>query len=386
MSPVEYAYKLLRLNKLRMVFGPIGLPDSEPTCSCTGTSMLSELSATLIVLRCSTNLKLGIQFLLSFCNRLPFSSYLLDQVAIMAAELEKQASFEATTMGLLYRQFTRPKPLPAGIKLKNQVAIITGSNVGLGFEASRQLLQLGLSHLVMGVRSQTKGDAAAALLRTAFPSATISVWILDMESYDSIRAFVIQCESLPRIDIVILNAGFMNTTCVIAPTTKHEVTIQVNYLSTALLAILLLPLLTSKRVVGVEKPPVLTIVGSDAAYGGATIGTESPILQQFDDPKTFSSITSYSASKLFLVLFVSKLAEIVSSDEVLISVVNPGMTKGTAFFHRFPAVFAPFVSFIQFLFARSLAVGAATYVHAAVAEGKESHGAFLSDWAIRVYV
>jgi FlaA1/EpsC-like NDP-sugar epimerase len=113
----------------------------------------------------------------------------LAQLATMSSKLENKASFEATLSAFVRRQFVRPKPLPAGIKLTDQVAIVTGSNVGLGLEASRQLLQLELRHLVMGVRSQTKGDAAAAELRTTFPSATISVWLLDLESYDSVRAF-----------------------------------------------------------------------------------------------------------------------------------------------------------------------------------------------------
>ncbi|KAF8164487.1 hypothetical protein K438DRAFT_1775464 [Mycena galopus ATCC 62051] len=40
-----------------------------------------------------------------------------------------------------------------------------GSNVGLGFEASMQLLGLGLSRLVLAVRSPARGNAAAAKMR-----------------------------------------------------------------------------------------------------------------------------------------------------------------------------------------------------------------------------
>jgi NAD(P)-dependent dehydrogenase (short-subunit alcohol dehydrogenase family) len=300
----------------------------------------------------------------------------------MSTKLESQASFEATLFGLLHRQFTHPEPLPAGIQLTDQVAIVTGSNVGLGLEASRQLLQLGLSGLVMGVRSQAKGDSAAAQLRNAFPSATISVWVVDLESYDSIRAFADQCATLPRIDIAILSAGLMNTTYTTVPVTKHEITMQVNYLSTALLAILLLPLLRAKRAARATRPPVLTIVGSDAAYG-ADLETAGPVLQQLDNPKAFSQLPWYSKSKLLLVLFVSKLAELVSSDEVLVNIVNPGMTGGTAFFRRVPAVLLKLVAVVQFLLARPVAVGASTYIHATVAQGKESHGSFISDWAIK---
>lgn len=165
----------------------------------------------------------------------------------MSSELESHAGFEATFIGWLYRQFTKPKPLPAGTDLTDQVAIITGSNTGLGFEACRQFLKLGLSHLIMAVRSQVKGDEAADQLRSEFPTSNISVWTLEMESYDSIRAFADRCATLPRIDIVLLNAALMKMAHTTVPATGHELTMQVNYLSTALLAILLLPILKSKR-------------------------------------------------------------------------------------------------------------------------------------------
>lgn len=303
----------------------------------------------------------------------------------MSLKLESQASFEATFFGFLHRQFTTRKSLPAGIQLTDQVAIITGSNVGLGLEASRQLLHLGLSRLIMGVRSQVKGDAAATELRTIFPFATISVWILDLESYDSVRAFADQCAALPRIDIAILNAGLMNSPYTVVPATEHEITMQVNYLSTVLLAILLLPILRAKRVAGAATPPVLTLVVTDAAYT-ADIDTAGPLLQQFNNPEGFSQFPWYSKSKLLLVLFVSKLAELVSSDEVLINMVNPGMTKGTAFFHGVPIILQKLVAAVQFLLARSVAVGASTYINAAVAQGKESHGAWTGEWTIKPYV
>src|SRR5689334_11884554 len=99
----------------------------------------------------------------------------------MSSKLEHQAAWESTVMGFAYRQFTRPIPLPAGISLDGQVAVVTGSNTGLGLAACRQLLELGLSQLIMGVRSQAKGDEVADQLRTSFPAATISVWLVDMQ-------------------------------------------------------------------------------------------------------------------------------------------------------------------------------------------------------------
>ncbi|TGJ82166.1 hypothetical protein E0Z10_g6612 [Xylaria hypoxylon] len=298
----------------------------------------------------------------------------------MSSELQSKASFEATVFGFLCRQFTKPKQLLATTRLTDQVAIVTGSNVGLGFEACRQLLKLGLFHLIMGVRSQTTGDAAAQILRKEFPTSTISVWTVDLESYESIRAFADRCAVLRRLDIVILNAGIMKSPFTIVPITKHETMLQVNYLSTALLALLLLPILKEKG--GDTRPPVLTVVGSDRAYE-VNIEKKGAVLHQLDRPEHFTQFEWYGKSKLLLTLFVSKLAELVDVDDVLVNMANPGMTKGTDFFRGVPAIFTPIISFGQFILARSAEVAASIYVDAVSARGEESHGSFLSDWTIK---
>lgn len=300
----------------------------------------------------------------------------------MSSQPQAEASFEGTFAGLLRRQRTKPTPLPSDLRINGQTAIVTGSNVGLGLAASRQLLQLGLSHLVMGVRSQAKGDAAAAQLRDEFPHAQVTVWLLDMESYDSVRAFAERCASLPRIDVAILNAGLMVPSYTTVPATGHELTLQVNYLSTALLTLLLVPVLKSKRAPGATRPPVLSVVSSDAAYS-APLRTDGPVLAQFDDPEGYGSFPAYTSSKLLLTLFVGRLAELVDPSEVLINQCNPGMTKGTSFGHDGAAILRHLFGVIQYFLARSAEVGASVYLDAALTRGAESHGKFVSDWAIK---
>ncbi|RWA08742.1 hypothetical protein EKO27_g6374 [Xylaria grammica] len=302
----------------------------------------------------------------------------------MSSRLEIDASFEATVRGLLYRQFTKPKPLAANIRLTGETAIVTGSNVGLGFEACRQLLGCGLPQLIMGVRSQARGDAAANRLLQEFPDASISIWVLDMESYNSVQSFAKQCGTLERTDIVILNAGLMKSSYATAAGTGHEVTMQVNYLSTALLTFLLLPILKSKKAIQADRPPVLSIVGSDLAYT-AELETKGPVLEQLDTSRGFSEFGWYAKSKLLLVFFVTRLAELVSPSDVLINVVNPGATKGTALGREFPLLFRKAFQALQFFLARTLEDGASTYLDAVLTRDADSHGSFISDWAIKPY-
>ncbi|KAK2603626.1 hypothetical protein QQS21_004207 [Conoideocrella luteorostrata] len=303
----------------------------------------------------------------------------------MSADLEKGASSEATFIGFLRRQFTKYKPLPAGTTIAGETAIVTGSNIGLGLSACRQLLELGLSHLVMAVRTQAKGDDAALQLRKDFPSSTIDVWVVDMGSYDSVRAFATRCESLPRLDIVILNAGVLNEVYRVSPA-GNEMTLQVNYLSTVLLTMLLLPILKAKKAKDATRPPTISVVASDTIYK-SMVDLHSPVLPQFQQPKKYSAFHWYARSKLLQTFFIAKLAEFVPPEDVLINQANPGATSGTDFFRGYPSyVLKTIVSIIQKMVARPVDLAATTYLDAVLAQGKGSHGSFTSDWTIKPLV
>jgi len=141
-------------------------------------------------------------------------------------------------------QFLTTISLPKYPKVQSKTAIITGSNTGLGFEASRQLISLGLSHLIMGVRNLEKGREATKKLEQE--GVKIDVWELDMCEYDSIRAFAKKCETLESVDFVILNAGLSPSRFETVKETGHELAVQVNHFSTALLTLLLIPILKVK--------------------------------------------------------------------------------------------------------------------------------------------
>ncbi|KAM0350233.1 hypothetical protein ACHAPU_003398 [Fusarium lateritium] len=289
-------------------------------------------------------------------------------------------------------QFRTTIELPTKEKypqVQGSVAIITGSNTGLGFEASKQLLSLGLSHLIMGVRSLEKGKAAAQNLNAVAPSARIHVWQLDMESYDSVQAFAKKCESdLSRIDFVILNAGLSSTGFETATATGHEVTVQVNHFSTALLTLLLIPILRAKAKAKAKAkttghgPPRLTIVNSLTAHlCKFPTRDEKPLLASFDDPNItpWNSQERYGVSKLLNQLFLARLCEKVSPNDVIINMVDPGLTKGTNLggHHEATGVAAALVKGLLSIAGRPVDRGAASYTDAVYGHGKESHGCFL---------
>lgn len=307
----------------------------------------------------------------------------------MSHKLESRASYEAGPRAFFHRQLLeKPVPVPAGTTLKDQTAVVTGANAGLGLECSRQLLGLGLSRLVLACRSEARGNEAADQLRAAFPAATVLVWPLDMLSYESICAFVRKCsDELPRLDIALLNAGMQNMSFKKAESTGHEETFQVNYLSTALLSLLLLPVLKAKAAnihPPSSKPPILCIVTSDTSYMVNMVANDkATVASHFDEPSNYGRGT-YGKSKLCVNWFVAQLAAEVDPDKVLVNMVNPGMTAGTGLLRDISnPIIRTIFGLVNKPLGRKVEVGAATYVDAAVVKSKESHGSFVSDWTIK---
>ncbi|CAK7205283.1 hypothetical protein SEUCBS139899_008052 [Sporothrix eucalyptigena] len=284
-----------------------------------------------------------------------------------------------------------PKWAPKSTNLTGQTAIITGGNAGLGLEAGKQMLAFGLSRLVIAVRSPAKGEAAAAGLRKSFPKARIDVWNLEMESYKSVQAFAARVDSeLTRIDIVLLNAGIVGDKHGISKETGHERVMQVNYLSTFLLAILLLPVLKTKGRAN-KSLPHLTIVNSGVSLGSKHPWEDTrPLLPAFDDLKVmpWDPVERYWSSKLLGQLFFIKLFPYVSSDDVVFNMVDPGYIRGTGLQREVSdrgVVAAIAIWLIQGITGRRVSVGASTYVDAAVVRGQESHGCFIMDWDLRPF-
>lgn len=280
------------------------------------------------------------------------------------------------------------KPPLESLSVAQQTAVITGGNTGLGLECGRLLLSLHISHLILTARSIETGEEAAAPLRKLYPESKIDVWLLDMNSYGSIRTFARRCAELPRLDIAILNAGILNTEFRTSSSTGHEETFQVNYLSTALLAVLLLPSLKSKNPSGA--PGRLTLVASGAALiAEFSERKEVPLIPAFDKREGWNTSAAkkrYDTTKGMVLMLVYKLSNITPAKDTVINVVDPSFAPGTTFYRDLPFLMKVFAWPLATLLGTSVNNAAWRYIDAAVARGQESHGSFLSDWEVSPYV
>ena len=90
-----------------------------------------------------------------------------------------------------------------------RIAIITGSNSGIGFEAAKALAEKG-AEVILAVRSQAKGDAAIASIQAETTNAKLQVRLLDLADLASIKSFAEQFNAdYQRLDLLINNAGIM---------------------------------------------------------------------------------------------------------------------------------------------------------------------------------
>lgn len=289
-------------------------------------------------------------------------------------------------------QQIRTKPLEVtGVDLAGQTAIVTGANTGVGFATSLQLLNLGLSRLILAVRNQPKGNTARETLieRTTQKAGayTVEVWPLDLSEYDSITAFVERARTLDRLDYVNLNAGIAPAEQIFNEHTGHDEMIQVNYLSTALLAILLLPVIKEKLDKKSQPSPSrVTLTNSEiSAWTKFEESAQVPLLAHFDKklPHNSSHVTAMmdrlAVSKLLGQFFMSELVKRVPPSVAIINAASPGTcTDAELNKDHDKKLIGKLVKVFRLLTGNPCSVGARMITDALVKHGPESHGQFLS--------
>lgn len=99
---------------------------------------------------------------------------------------------------------------PPFYKVYSKVAIVTGSNTGIGYETSRSLVERGFE-VVMACRSEEKALKAIQSIRRELPNATGKAVFhapLDLSDAKSINSFSeIINKNYDKIDLLINNAG-----------------------------------------------------------------------------------------------------------------------------------------------------------------------------------
>lgn len=274
-----------------------------------------------------------------------------------------------------HKWITPPKSVDEDYSGRN--IIVTGATSGMGEEAAYKFAALGASKVIMTARDLKKGESIRTALEARLQKkGQLEIWELDMMSYDSIMTFAKRANELIHLDIVVLNAGTRRANFIKGGYGWEE-DLQVNTLSTTLLALLLLPKLKeSKQHTG--KIPVLEFVNSglhQSAIVPSDIWNESSILAHYNKRESFSENKQYKFSKVFLMYATRCMADCISSEDVIITSMCPGwVNSNLGRDHFFPGVFVIAFFFIL-LFMRTPAQGA-NLILSGTTQGKKVHNRF----------
>ena len=226
------------------------------------------------------------------------------------------------------RQFISWPPVPT-VSFQGRTAIVTGSNVGLGKEACKWMINLGASKVIIACRNTEKGKSAAEEIQKATSCSpdVLEVWALDLSSYASVLAFGDRVnKELPRLDVLISNAGL--GTRKYRRTEDNEELITTNVVSLFLHALLLYPKL-HETAVKFDTQSHFTVTASELYEVAGFKESKAPpgeLFAALNDEKTAKMTDRYNVSKLLEVLVVKQMAALspLNSGKVIMNTIAPG--------------------------------------------------------------
>jgi retinol dehydrogenase-12 len=237
--------------------------------------------------------------------------------------------------------------------IAGKTVVITGATRGIGEAAAIALARLG-AHLILVGRDAARGEASLAKVRAA-GDASAQLLLADLSSLAEVRRLAAELQPLPRIDVLVNNAGAVFTARQIT-VDGFERTFALNHLSYFLLTELL-------RVKLVASAPARIInVASEAHRGGKLdVG-----YLRGDPPgeRGYSGLRAYATSKLCNLLFTRELARRLAGTGVTANVMHPG-TVATGFGRNNRGVIG-FALGLMAPFLRTPEKGAETIVYLAV--------------------
>ncbi|CAI6268382.1 unnamed protein product [Periconia digitata] len=282
-----------------------------------------------------------------------------------------------SVLWVLFKNRWITPPAPFEGSFEGKTILVTGATSGIGLEAVVKFAAQGATKVIMTARDKQKGESTkSAIEKRLEKKVVLEVWELDMNSYESIVAFAERAKTLDSLDIAILNAGLHKVKYTQSGNGWEE-DLQVNALSTTLLATLLLPtLLASKKKTG--RTAVLEFVNSglhETAKLPSKARQSENIIEFYNKPENFGASNQYSFTKLFQMFAVGILSKKVSAEDVIVTSICPGpVLTSIARDISFPGI--SLIKYIASLLAMHTPAIGANVILTGTAQGPASHGRF----------
>ena len=242
--------------------------------------------------------------------------------------------------------------IDAASNQKGRIAIVTGANIGLGYDTALALAGKGC-RVVLACRNTDKAKAAREQILARYATAHVECQTLDLSSLKSVHSFAtVFAKSHKKLDLLINNAGIMMPPYSLSED-GFESQLAANYLGHFALTGLLLPLLG-------KTPGSRVISLSSLAHTWGAI--------RFNDlnfKKGYNKRAGYGQSKLACLMFAYELDRRLRKAglKTLSVAAHPGVaaTNLAQHFPRLLTVFFP-------LLGQSAADGALPTLYAALGD------------------
>ncbi|KAF5307644.1 hypothetical protein FQR65_LT06699 [Abscondita terminalis] len=258
---------------------------------------------------------------------------------------------------LLFKLYTalRVKWNHSPVCLIGKTAIVTGSNIGIGYYTAENFAKRG-ARVILACRNPVKAENAKTKMIEATGNKNIVVKILDLSSLKSVREFakdVVATED--RLDILVNNAGSAFFT---QPFTEDGLnsSMQANHFGPFLLTILLIDLLKKSA-----PSRIVTVSSTLAALGKINVNDLNSSSRYFTDTLDYCKV------KLCNMLFTIELAQKLNGTGVTANAVHPGFVR-TDILKDTSTVFAKLTAVVMKLFYINTEAGCQTSTYVAVAK------------------
>lgn len=191
------------------------------------------------------------------------------------------------------------------------IYIVTGATDSMGSLITRRLAEQG-KPVLLACRNVEKAERYAQSLRASTGNRDLQAMQLVLSSFDQVKDFIVRFKTLNRpIAALVNNASTLPRHSKISPD-GYEHTIQVNFLSTALISMLAYPLMADGGRI---------ILSTSISRRLVSLPYEFPAVSHF------TQIGAYAQSKLALTLFSIYMSTVMKTGRVNVNCVNPGVIK-----------------------------------------------------------
>ena len=260
-----------------------------------------------------------------------FFSWILSIFVIItvAALMAFVSWYRMTERALPFNSYTTSAEAMNSIDLSGKVAIITGSNKGIGKQTAATMYEHGCT-IIMACRSLTRAEKARSdiIERTGASSGEIKLLRLDLSSLQSVRDFAAAFVKMSHsIDYLILNAGIMGVHEFTMSTEGYELQWAVNHLGHQYLTQLLLPKLIENQ--------ARVIVLASVTHGWCTESQYEQFLvhghKNKDGPskEKYQKWVNYGLSKSSNILFAREMHRRYGEQGVIAVSAHPGYIGAT---------------------------------------------------------